>query len=452
MSSVDDGSLLESCLGRLEWTPERLAAEINRVRGPNTITKKAPYAWLKGTTPRGPIADTVASLLTSNLGEPVAARDLWPKIGTKRGTSRRADEGLAVAWTDEGTQAVASVLASAAPPMNQGRPTTLTGDELTAPALEWLTADEAAVAGRVVGTQDITVEVLQALESRVAQLRALDDSQGGPLVLAWISQDMGWVAQLIRDGTYPPESGVRLHLILAELAQLGGWLACDQGQVGLGQRLLLAGLHAAHTAGDRALGANIISCLSYQSTWSGAHRDALRLIKAASHGARELGPGRIHALLATREARAHAQLNDPEACSRALDTAAAAIEVAESRSEPRWTYWVTPAVLAADAGRAWLELERPERAAPLLERGLTLFGQEQPRNRMLHQASLAEARLALGDLDGAASAAHSSLDLSRHLRSDRARSRLRGLQSRFSLIRSALATEVVEHAKGTLGG
>jgi hypothetical protein len=361
-------------------------------------------------------------------------------------------EGLRMPWTQQGTLDVAYALTRNIPRHVTAQLPILTGYELTAAALEWLTADAAPMTGQVQRPQEVTESVLPVLESRVAQLRDLDDKHGGPLTLEWIGRDLCWVAQLVHDGTYSREIGIRLHLVLAELAQLGGWLACDQGLVGLGQRYFLAGLHAAHTADDRAIGANILSCLSYQFTWAGAQRESLLLIKAAILGARDLETGRVHALLSTREARAHAQLNDADSCARALEAAAEALERSEARHEPRWVSWVTPAVLMADAGRAWLELNRPDRAEHLLQEGLTLFSEEQPRNRMLHLASLAEARLALGNLDGAAAAAHDSLDLCRRLRSGRARSRLRQLQKRFAVFDSTLSTTIVERTTEVLAG
>jgi hypothetical protein len=107
-------------------------------------------------------------------------------------------------------------------------------------------------------------------------------------------------------------------------------------------------------------------------------------------------------------------------------------------------------VLAADAGRAWLELGRPDRAESNLLRGLELFGDAQPRNRLLHTMSLAEARLSSGELDGAAEAAGSALDLSNYLDSGRARRRLSNLRGGFSQRESVVARAVCDRIDSVL--
>ncbi|MEV4616769.1 hypothetical protein AB0K43_29875 [Kitasatospora sp. NPDC049258] len=284
----------------------------------------------------------------------------------------------------------------------------------------------------------------------IARLCRLDDIQGGPLVLDWVAQDLRWAATLVRSGAYDNQTGVRLHEAFAELAQLAGWVATDLDRVALAQRYFLTGLRAAHTAGDRLLGANIVSCLSYQAAWHGADDDALRLVKVARTGAAGHESGAVQALLATRQARAHAKLGDVVGCERALEQAAASGSAIDGAIDPCWSYWVTPAVLAADAGRAWLELGRPTQAEEHLVRGLELFGQEQPRNRLLHNASLAEARLACEDIEGAAAAAHSAMNLSAHLDSQRARARLRVLHTGFGARDTAVAREVRDRVEDIL--
>lgn len=77
-------------------------------------------------------------------------------------------------------------------------------------------------------------------------------------------------------------------------------------------------------------------------------------------------------------------LGDAAACERALAEAVVSSEARDDAPDPSWSYWITPAVLAADAGRAWLDLGYPDRAEVCLLRGLHLFGDNQPRNRLSH--------------------------------------------------------------------
>jgi hypothetical protein len=225
---------------------------------------------------------------------------------------------------------------------------------------------------------------------------------------------------------------------------MAGWMATDLGQHARGQRYLLLALRAAQTADDRLLGANIVSCLSYQAAWTGARHEALRLIQVARKAAPRPHTGSAHALLATRQGRAHAQLHQADDCRRALDEAGELAEHADAAVDPPWSYWVTPAVLAADAGRAWLEFGRPDLAEQNLLRGLKLFGDAQPRNRLLHLMSLAEARLARDDAEGAVEAAHPALDLIGRFDSRRARIRLRAVAEGFARFDSAAARDVTD--------
>ncbi|MFJ1757032.1 hypothetical protein [Kitasatospora sp. NPDC088134] len=441
---MNEVPVLGDCLKRLGWSPDKLAREINRVR-PNSISPKAPYGWLKGSTPRGSLPQIVAAVLSHHLRETITTEALWPTKAIAPG----ADGWLQQPWSQEGTwEGLESFTVG---PLRSGlgvsRP--LSGQGLIGPAVDWLTTPDAPVGGRPIG-EVISPQAIDVLTDRVTQLRRLDDAQGGPLVLDWITQDLNWAAYLARNGSYDPLTGQRLHSVLAELAQLAGWLACDLGRNALGQRYLLFGLRAAHTANNRALGANIVSCLSYQATWRNAHEEALHLIKISRQGVGGPAGGVVHALLATRQARAHAQLGRLDDCARALDEVAALIESTADSAAPSWAYWVTPAVLAADAGRAWLELDRPEVAEHHLLRGLQLFGDAQPRNRLLHTMSLAEARLRQRDLDGAAVAARRALALRPSLDSGRARRRMAGLRDEFERSASPLARDVTDEIGAAL--
>ncbi|MGA5818808.1 hypothetical protein ACPC54_13240 [Kitasatospora sp. NPDC094028] len=441
---MDEGSLLGDCLRQLDWSPDKLAREINRVR-PNSISPKAPYGWLKGSTPRGDLPEIVASILSHHLKETITVAALWPTKATVVGS----DGWLRQPWSQEGTWAGLGSFTAGPLRSSHGVLRPLSGQGLIGAAVEWLTTEDEPVIGRPSG-ETISPQAIDVLVERAAQLRRIDDVQGGPLVLDWITQDLHWAAHLARNGSYDPAIGQRLHSVLAELAQLAGWLACDLGRNALGQRYLLFGLRAAHTANNRALGANIVSCLSYQAAWGSAHDEALRLIKIARQGIGGTPGGAVHALLATRQARAHSQLGQLDDCARALDEAATLAESATDGTTPAWAYWVTPAVLAADAGRAWLELGRPAVAERHLLRGLHLFGDEQPRNRLLHTMSLAEARLRQRDLDGAAEATRQALGLRSYLESGRARQRMTGLRDEFKQSDSPLAHDVTEQITAVL--
>ncbi|WP_244305285.1 hypothetical protein [Kitasatospora cheerisanensis] len=211
----------------------------------------------------------VAEILSSRLSEPVSAEALWPAKFTATGVLLSADDGLDLPWTQTGTRHCSTLLTDGGA-ARQSVPALLpvAGRSLIGPAVDWLTAPEEELQARSIGLE-IGPAAVDVLIDRIAQLRRLDDIQGGPLVLDWVTQDLHWAATLVRSGAYDNQTGVRLHEAFAELAQLAGWVATDLDRVALAQRYFLTGLRAAHTAGDRLLGANIVSCLSYQAAWHG---------------------------------------------------------------------------------------------------------------------------------------------------------------------------------------
>ncbi|RSO50007.1 hypothetical protein DMH15_02295 [Streptomyces sp. WAC 06725] len=419
---MSDSVTLSACLKRLSWSPDRLAREINRVCGGGTISDKAPYNWLKGSLPRRQLPEIVARILSEKLGEPVTVRDLWPD----RFPAPVAEKAALVRQRSAGTA-----------------PDPLPAQDMVATAVDWLVGNDPPMTCRLRG-EEVDPHILSVLEDRSAQLRRLGDERAGELVMDWAVQELRWTRKLIAECSYGRATGLRLHRTAAELAQVVGWMAADLDMAGQSERHLLAALRSARIAGDRALAAYVISCLSYRFTWSGQGREALRLIQIARKGTQDEAPGPGQALLASRLARAYAALGDAVGCRRALDEAQELIEAdGECRTAP-WASWVTPAVLVADAGRSWLDVGRSAWAERHLVRGLELFGESQPLNRLLHWTSLAEARLAHGDVDGAAAATWEALGLWERVTSHRARVRLTRLRSRFARCDAMVARQIAQ--------
>jgi hypothetical protein len=439
---VSADSLLALCLEALEWSPERLAREINRTQGNGTISPKAPYGWLKGACPRGQLPQVVARLLSDRLDRQISPAELWPALRSGQAVQVAADDGLTGEWTQEGFRgALSTLIAENQHSVGRG-PAAIAPGHLTRYTASWAMSPRDTLSRNAHGPP-ITTAMIEALAVRILQLRHMDDAQGGTTVLDWAVHELRWVAELLIRSSYSEEAGILLCRISAELAQLAGWLACDAEQPGRAHRYWLIALRAAHAGDDPAMGANVASCMAYQEIWSGRGKPALQIIEHARRRASNAPPA-LSALLASRQGRAYALIRDEAACGRALNGAREYGEEATPRNSPSWGYWVTPAVLTADAGRAWLELDRPDHAEENLRRGVELFGQSQPRNRLLHQASLAEARLALGDIHGAVDAAHHAVSLSAGVVSHRTRTRLRSLENKFRSFGLATANEMAD--------
>lgn len=433
--------LLRACLDRLEWSPEKLAREVNRLAGDQAISSKTPYGWLKGAAPRGRLPQLVALTLTQALGETIVASALFPHARTD-GLAIVAHHGLDLPWTTQGALRCAELLA--VPTGNTLL--AVSGPVLVTCAVDWLTVPSLAGPSRKAGAA-LDPEFVHVLADRVIQLRRLDDTRSNTLLLEMIVHDLRLAAGIATSSSYDPETGAALFDVLAQLAQLAGWVSIDLDKKAQGQRFLLAALHFAHASGDRDFAANVLSCLGYQTLWSGDGVSAVRLIRLARQGTAHRAHPLVAALLASREGRAHAIQGELAECARALDEAAASFAATARYSEvqPGWAYWINEGVLTADAGRAWLEAGDPQRAARLLARGLDLLGSSQPRNRLLHGISLAHAHLRLGGVDDAVGVGEDALDAGYLHGSSRVRSRLYQLRDELESQRSADALSLAAH-------
>jgi hypothetical protein len=161
--------------------------------------------------------------------------------------------------------------------------------------------------------------------------------------------------------------------------RFAGWLSFDSGQHSQAQRCWVAGLHAAHAAGDRALGANIIGFMSCQAVDLGQIREVVTLAETSRMGYPGATP-RVAAILSLRRAQAHACDRSVTECRRALDTAFDRLgEAPSSSGEPGWCYWLDEATAHSMAGFCYLRLEDWSRAHQHLRTALRLWDPSYPR-------------------------------------------------------------------------
>jgi tetratricopeptide (TPR) repeat protein len=261
----------------------------------------------------------------------------------------------------------------------------------------------------------------------------MDDQVGGGQLLRLVHEHLRYVTTLLRNGRYDDSTGRRLHATAAELLRLAGFTAFDSGQHGLAQRYWIAGLRAAHTAGDRALGANIIGFMSCQAKDLDGSREALVLAGSARQGYPGAS-GKVTAILALRTAEAMA--NDQTATTahrssetqRAIDDAFTALDGdPPSLGHPAWAYWMTPAQAHAQAGYCHLTTGDFTKARGELRAALRLQGDDSSREGALRNVLLATTYLkqAHPDLDRTLTHAHSALNaLTDHVDSPRCRGHL----------------------------
>ncbi|RZS36808.1 helix-turn-helix protein [Herbihabitans rhizosphaerae] len=264
-------------------------------------------------------------------------------------------------------------------------------------AHEWLVSSpvtEHARAGRYVGDS-----LVATLERRVVELRRLDDELGGRDLYPLVRNELSDAEALAREASYADATGRRLLAVVGQLSQLAGWVASDAGRHTEAEHVYLSGVHAADAAGDRTLGAQLLSTLSYQLANVGDPRDAALLAQTAVAGAED-APPIARALLLERVAWASARAGERGAAARALDAVDDAYADRGGDAEPDWVYWLDRREIDVMAGRVFIATGEPERAEPLITSALDGYGGS-ARERGLYLAWLADGYARAGNLDAA---------------------------------------------------
>ena len=237
----------------------------------------------------------------------------------------------------------------------------------------------------------------------LARLRRLDDLVGGrDLLPALAGQHAVATAHVL-----PSRVGRRALPLVAEAAQLTGWLRADAGDLAGALHDYRLALATAARAEDRGLAAHVLGSAGHLLTACGDPRGGLLLARTGYLGVRRTGPAGLRTLLLHRIALAAAlcgRRRPAEAALAAADRTAARREPAR---EPPWLYWLDEDELAAMSGRCLAALRRPLRAEPLLSAALTRTGQ--PRTSAVYGAWLARTYLDLGEVERACEVADAAL-------------------------------------------
>lgn len=244
---------------------------------------------------------------------------------------------------------------------------------------------------------------------RVVELRRMDDTMPGSKLLPFVLEEV---------------KTCRCPRLSAELYQLAGWIVSDLGQRDRARSLYMTGVEAARQAGDRALAAQLLSCLAYQDASAARSHDALLLARTAAKGAEGAVPPLAEALFKERVAWSAARVGAADVAKRSLEEVESAYSrhVSGTTEAPDWTYWLDRAEIDVMASRCMIELGKPGDAAPLLKRAVDNYPPEHSREIALYLTWLAEGYARVGDLDAAESTLHQAAEL--HVESDRIGSRL----------------------------
>lgn len=440
---------LADLLRLAEWSPRQLVTAINaRLSGQGRdrlrLDPTAGYSWVRrGFRPRPPIPDVAAAVLTERLGRTVTAAQLWPGRPEPGGPERRATDGLGDVTGVYGVlRELGRLGATAATPRSPIAEAT--GADLTAAVLVQLRGAVAGARDRA-GHDYVPAAQVELISAHVAALRRLDDRHGGgALSLRYVTAELMNVVDLVQCTSYGPRTGQQLLTVVADLAQLLGWLSFDSGRFGAAERYLLLsmGLCRALGAADRA--ANAIGMLSYVSAFAGHGAQAVQLAEAAARECGDRDPI-LRVRLLGREATAAAADGDLARFRRRSGEAAELLSRHSARDAPSFLYYLTQDQLAAETGQGLVVLAERVTAGRrelLTEAAQTLSSAvaamawpgpdaviaAYPRSALLHATFLARACLLRGELEEAVSAMRTGLGLTGQVQSPRARSYLRALR------------------------
>lgn len=195
-------------------------------------------------------------------------------------------------------------------------------------------------------------------------------------------------------------------------------MAYDGGQHHLARRYFLQALSLARHAGERRLGASVLSALSHQANHLHDLPEARDLARAARHAVRDSPCHTLGAQFAAMEARAQASLGARQESLRALGEAEDGFAARKTDDDPPWILYFDEAELAAEVAHCHLNLGAFAEAAAALEQHSGRDGEYTRSNAFAGIVHL-ESLIGAGELERAAVMGTDVLESARNLASAR---------------------------------
>jgi transcriptional regulator with XRE-family HTH domain len=299
-----------------------------------------------------------------------------------------------------------------------------------APSRDWLVA---TIEDSTAPTRKVGAAQVDAIRRTFGIFQEMDVMHGGGHARHQLANYVTTVVTpLLRQNDPSAATGQALYEAGAEQLYLLGWMAYDDGHHALAQRYLVQALRLAQEARCPELGAHVLAGLSDQATLTGHPGHGLQLARAGRAG---LSNGKSRACLAdlwALQARAEAALNDGAATARSViesERQAANINLDE---EPEWARFIDLAYLNGEYAHAFRDLSRPAESIAFATRSAEEAArQHRARRGSLAHATLARAALIDHDIEAAASAATTTVELAATVRSSRSTEAVQDLRTRL---------------------
>ncbi|HEY5833660.1 hypothetical protein [Streptomyces sp.] len=441
---------LNSWFVRSGWSKGELARQVNRrarrigAHHVSTDTSRV-RRWLDGEQPREPIPRILSELFSERFGCVVPVEDL----GLRSAHQPPAGGAVDLPWA--GPQTVQLISEFSRSDLMLGRRGFLgaslalsAGPALVEPMQRWLVPAAPAPAPECAGPDAVprdgvrpgglSAQELDLLEDTATMFRMWDHQCGGGLRRKAVVGQLHEVTDLLQE-RQPEPVARRLYRITADLAALAGWMSYDVGLQPTAQKYLVLALHAAKEAGDRPLGAFVLSSMSRQMIHLDRPEDALELIHLAQYGSRDSATATTQAMLYALEARAYANMGQVNKCHRAVRMAEDTFADARPAADPAWISFFTEAELHAEnahsyrdlayvAGRSptYASLARPE-----MERAVNGFRDDPVHQRAyaLNLVGMGSVHLLMKEPEQAAHVTEHAIAVAVRIRSERVNTRIR---------------------------
>lgn len=243
------------------------------------------------------------------------------------------------------------------------------------------------------GQRRVRMADVELIRDMCSHALEMDAKHGGGRVRASLVAFLdSEVTDLLR-GSYNDEVGRALMAATAEATYLTGWMAFDTGRHAMAQRYYTQALRFAQAAGDKPLGSEIISYMSYLAQDAGSYADAVRLARAGV-AADDRSSAAHSAHLHSFEAWALASAEDAYGAQAAIDRASEAF-AAVPAEEPTTASGasMTAAGLTGLFAHCYVKLGMTAQGEQAT--GLALRQVEAPRDRafcLIHAGNLAVQR------------------------------------------------------------
>lgn len=280
---------------------------------------------------------------------------------------------------------------------------------------------------------DLGVSDVEMIEKRTRSLRSMDHRLGGGSCL---DGALTLVHRMRRLPGKPIGDGrERLHVAVADLHNLVGWVSFDVGLALQAHRYFSQALALAGRGGDDRLIADIFYRLGRMQLHQDNPVEALDYFQAGMHATDAAGHELAASILSMNQAWAHAVMGAEDQACDLIDRSRAQFATAPESDRPSWSSFFTRTDMLAMTGTVHSELahrvdpEHARIAIPMLTEAVDDYGDDMARSRTFSLILLAMSHLVDGNVDHGVDVGFRALAAAENLTSVRVRDRMRPLKA-----------------------